>query len=89
MRVSIPARSISRVLAPSPLAPLPRWGEGNRCRLSFSIDIEFRHCILRSSVIQHKMIDAARALRETAVLLNRLAEVRVRSNRLATERDRT
>ena len=26
------AGSISRVLAPSPLAPLPRWGEGNRIK---------------------------------------------------------
>ncbi len=28
----------------------PRWGEGNRGRLSFSRDNEFRHYILRSSL---------------------------------------
>jgi hypothetical protein len=35
----------------SPLAPLPRWSEGNRSQLSFSKDNEFRHYILRSSII--------------------------------------
>jgi len=44
------AEPVDRVLAPSPLAPLPRWGEGNRGRLSFSGDEEFRHYVLRSSV---------------------------------------
>ena len=36
----------SGLFAPSPLAPLPRWGEGNRGRLSVLADEEFRHHIL-------------------------------------------
>ncbi len=38
MRVSI--KTSQAVLAPSPLAPLPRWGEGNRSLSSFPKDGE-------------------------------------------------
>ena len=35
------------VLAPSPLAPLPRWGEGNRSLSSFPKDGEYRRSVLQ------------------------------------------
>lgn len=38
-----------------PLSSGPRWGEGNRSRLSFSRDNTFRHCILRSSLGKRKV----------------------------------
>ena len=36
----------SCVLAPSPLTPLPRWGEGDRGSSSVSRDEEYRHYII-------------------------------------------
>ena len=38
-----PRESIQAVPAPSPLTPLPRWGEGNRSLSTFSRDEEHRH----------------------------------------------
>jgi hypothetical protein len=45
MRCLNQGKNIQAVLAPSPLTPLPRWGEGNRSLSSFPKDGEHRHSV--------------------------------------------